>query len=308
MPIINKNKYELDQNSFKPRKKSEGSKSGVLSWLFSNPSNIMIVSIIAVVLVLIIVALGLRWTRGTAGNDQRDASQPAVSVRKHSETTAVSEQTDESQPAESKTTETEFTETSEPANTTEPSEISAELVVDRAAINAEIEQYAAAQGITVYPIQRVEFPRIDDIDVSGLPYGQITSYVDADTFTVALVDGSGEVTVNLAGINCNPPGGADGLLAVTNWLTEYITAAEPPYLEIGANYVYLDYADTAPQMSDGSYNAYVWFVNEFDGDDLQMLNERMLIEGWAEPDHNTANKEYYEYFKVYPYVYSDIGA
>ena len=318
MPILNKNKFEMDQKSFAPSDKpvKANSDKGFISEFLSNPTNKVLIAVVAV---FVVILLGGFIMRLKNGNSEPAASQPAVSVSKHTET-EIPDETSESEASDPDTSETtENSETTE-SSVSETDQTTAavteaapsEIVLDRAAINNEIFKTQSAiadatgQELVLYPIAHTENPKIPVMDISQLPAGQIVGYKDSDTLYIALNDGSGTITVNLAGINCTPPGGATGALAVSNWFNEIVTEAEPPYTAPGSNYVYIEYASEAPTMSDGSYNAYIWLSSSFCDGETVCLNEWMLQEAWAEPDPNTANKKYYEYFKVYPYTYQDV--
>lgn len=328
MPILNKNKYEVDQKKFSSvsSSKTEAVKEQKTAGFFSNKTNVITIALIGIFLILLIISGIATKMR----NAQPQETQPEV-VKK---TTATAE--DPAYVLNTDTTETSATasaETSETANTeettalteqtVEPGPSAAETTVDQVAVNAQIISDATALGLfnsngdpIVYPIPHTTYTRIpvDTEMVSALPYGIITQIIDADTFKIRILRGDDvnffadtDVIINLAGISCVPfDDGANTM--VINWEMESVTNAEAPYTEPGGTQIFIELAAEAPTMSDGTYNAYLYYMPPCDDDpELTMLNERMLVEGWAQPNHGTVNMKYYDYFKQYPYTYQNIG-
>ena len=166
MPILNKNKFEMDQKSFAPSDKpvKANSDKGFISEFLSNPTNKVLIAVVAV---FVVILLGGFIMRLKNGNSEPAASQPAVSVSKHTET-EISDETPESEASDPDTSETAESSVSETDLTTAAvtETVPSEVVLDRAAINNEIFKTQSAiadatgQELVLYPIAHTENPKI----------------------------------------------------------------------------------------------------------------------------------------------------
>lgn len=307
MVIGDKTKFELkptkEQKKMLKEEQAEPEAKGLRLFL-SNPVNVTSLAAIGFIVLFAGIAAVGRMVRDTESKKPQ-ASQPGISVRR-AEDDPGADPSLSSASTDNPAGVTVVTRASDSdkiiKNGTDRQKINNSIYIEQSKVAAD-----TASDIVLYPIEHPEFPSVPvTTDCKDLPYGQVIGYIDTDTLVIKMSDGQ-ELNVNLAGIKCNPPGGKAGASLVYDWLNEFVTGGEIPYAQPGFNYVYLEYATEAPQMSDGSYNAYVWFFTDYEPDTPMLLNEQMLIAGFAEPDHETVNREYYTYFKKYPYIYQDIG-